>query len=370
MVLRIKNIKNSPFAEYFENIKFFAKMADGLEMDLLSNVELAPTDNNNADDVEEDIQVRKVLLERFGKWPYMGIILASVSSLFFSLCSAIVQLVEDVSPPELAVYRFIGILLPSLPILVWENVEIFPKGKRLMLILRSLVGATGLILSFYAFRYMHLAEASIIVFSVPVFVSIFARIFLKEPCGVVNVVTIVLVLMGVILMTDEEMSCKDKYSLTTPILAACGSTLFGASAYILLRALKSLHFAVVMANFGFFALIETLIITIATGSLSWPSYTTDKLLIVALGIFSFIGQVLLTLAFKLENAGPISVARTSDIVFAFIWQILFFHQAPHFTSIIGAIYVVSSVLTLAFRKWVISLPSDDPRKARFHLLTK
>lgn len=56
-------------------------------------------------------------------------------------------------------------------------------------------------LSFYAFRHMSLSDASVIIFSTPVFVVIFAHIFLKEPCGVFNLVTIFFTLMGVVLIT-------------------------------------------------------------------------------------------------------------------------------------------------------------------------
>lgn len=49
---------------------------------------------------------------------------------------------------------------------------------RIYLILRGIAGATSLLLRFYAFRYLPIADASVIIFSVPVVVSIFACIFL------------------------------------------------------------------------------------------------------------------------------------------------------------------------------------------------
>ena len=50
--------------------------------------------------------------------PHLGIIMAIASSFFFSLSSLIVKLVPDVHPVALATYRFAGILLPSLPIVI------------------------------------------------------------------------------------------------------------------------------------------------------------------------------------------------------------------------------------------------------------
>lgn len=114
-----------------------------------------------------------------GSIPHLGIIMAIASSFFFSLSSLIVKLVPDVHPVALATYRFAGILLPSLPILIRRSEDPFPKGKRWLLILRAFLGTTSLMSQFYALRHMPLADASVIIFSVPVFVAIFARIFLK-----------------------------------------------------------------------------------------------------------------------------------------------------------------------------------------------
>lgn len=272
-------------------------------------------------------------------------------------------------------------LLPVLPVLIYKEESVFPKGKRIILILRCFVGTTGLMLSFYAFRHMALADASVIIFSTPVFVAIFARLFLKEPCGIFNAITIVLTLIGVVLitrppiifgdsipsLTDDQITDGD-YDLWGPV-AAISSTLFGANAYVLLRALKGLHFSVIMTNFGSFALVYTFIISWFLGSLCMPSCGTDRLLVVALAIFSFLGQILLTLALQLEQAGPVAIARSADIVFAFIWQILFFKEVPNRYSVFGALLVVSSVVLTGLRKWVVTLSRDSILRRKLNWLS-
>lgn len=102
-------------------------------------------------------------------------------------------------------------------------------------------------LSFYAFRHMPLADASVIVFSVPVFTAVFARMFLKEPCGLFSAFSVVLTLIGVILITrppilfGDTVDALGSSSEAVEIwgaVAAFSATLFGANAYVLLRALK------------------------------------------------------------------------------------------------------------------------------------
>lgn len=318
---------------------------------------------------------------KVNSYPYLGLVLACISSLFFSLCSVIVKWLTNVHPMELATCRFVGVLLPAIPIVLWRNEDPYPSGKRLMLLLRSFVGTTGLMLSFYAFRHMPLADSSVIVFSVPVFVAIFARIFLKEPCGCFNVITIILTLVGVILITRPpfifgkhipSFAFEDQTTSTDlwAAVAAFSATLFGANVYVLLRALKGLHFSVIMTNFGAFALIQTIGVTWALDALCWPQCGVERLLVVALALFSFGGQILLTLSLQLEQAGPVAIARSADIVFAFIWQVLFFKETPNIYSLAGAFLVTSSVVLTGIRKWVISLPENSPIKRKLAVFVK
>lgn len=335
----------------------------------------------------EEIYQRPKLLSSI-KWkfkrcqcPYLGLVLATISSLFFSLCSVIVKWMVDVDPMELAACRFIGVLLPAIPIVIYRKEKPFPKGKRFMLLLRSFVGTTGLMLSFYAFRHMPLADASVVVFSVPVFVAIFARLFLKEPCGLFNVITVILTLIGVVLITRPPIIFNEMVpALASPnekvktdlwgAVAAFSATLFGANAYVLLRALKGLHFSVIMTNFGSFALVQTLLVSYLLGTLCIPKCGIDRILIVALALFSFGGQILLTLSLQLEQAGPVAIARSADIVFAFIWQILFFEEVPNMYSIGGAFLVTSSVILTGVRKWAVSLPDGSNLKRTLGILAK
>ncbi|GAB0099227.1 solute carrier family 35 member G1 [Sergentomyia squamirostris] len=313
--------------------------------------------------------------------PYLGILLATLSSLFFSLCSVIVKGLVEVNPMELASFRFVGVLLPTIPIVVQRQTPIFPEGKRIILLCRCFVGTTGLMLSFYAFRHMPLADASVIIFSTPVFVAIFARLFLKEPCGVFNVITVLLTLIGVVLITrppavfgdtvpslSDDQMLDTTYDLWGPV-AALSSTLFGANAYVLLRALKGLHFSVIMTNFGAFGLAYTTAVSWGTGTLCLPPCGMDRLLVVALALFSFLGQILLTISLQLEHCGPVAIARSADIVFAFFWQVIFFREVPNIYSLLGALLVISCVILTGMRKWVLSLPRDSAKRKRFKWLT-
>lgn len=271
--------------------------------------------------------------------------------------------------------------MPAIPIMIYKQEDVFPAGRRTILLLRCFVGTTGLMLSFYAFRHMPIADASVIIFSTPVFVSIFANLFLQEPCSPFNMFTIVLTLFGVVLITrpkmifgdtvpslnDEQVAEHDKNNMWGAV-AAVSSTLFGASAYVTLRALKGIHYSVIMSNFGAFALVYTFIVSWFMNILCMPYCNFDRWLVVALGLFSFLGQILLTISLQLEEAGPVAIARSADIVFAFFWQILFFKEIPNSYSVIGAIIVTTSVILTGLKKWSQTLPRESMVRKRLRYI--
>ncbi|CAG2179297.1 unnamed protein product, partial [Oppiella nova] len=81
---------------------------------------------------------------------------------------------KDISPAQLAIFRFVGIFVFSIPVVVKNGSNVFgPKGVRHILVLRSISGATSLFFTFYAFRLLSLTDASIITFSIPESCGIF-----------------------------------------------------------------------------------------------------------------------------------------------------------------------------------------------------
>ncbi|CAI6368773.1 unnamed protein product [Macrosiphum euphorbiae] len=331
-------------------------MAEQQELQELRNLEIE-SDTPNETSPKSQIKI-------------LGILLAATSSLFFSLSTLIVKWLEDIHPLQLAAFRFVGILVISVPILIYNKQNPFPKGHRLMLLLRAFAGATTVSLIFYAIRHMPLADASVIVFSVPVMVAIFARIFLKEPCGLFHYFTLFLTMIGVLLITRPPFlfgQSTKQYNFLAP-LAALLSTFFGAIVYILLRTLKDLHFSVIMVTFATYSIIQTTSMAWATGNLCWPKSGTEIILIVALGVFSFSASTLITIASQFEEAGLVAIARTVDVVFAFVWQIIFFDQVPCIFSIIGAVLVISSVVLIGLRKWMMSMPSTSSFRKKFGFL--
>lgn len=71
-------------------------MSEHMELQHLMDIGSAPHDKSN---------IFKWLQSKAGTCPYLGILLATLSSLFFSMCSVIVKQLVDINPMELAMFR-------------------------------------------------------------------------------------------------------------------------------------------------------------------------------------------------------------------------------------------------------------------------
>ncbi|KAI1290045.1 Solute carrier family 35 member G1 [Halotydeus destructor] len=300
------------------------------------------------------------------KFAFKGILLSMLSSVFFTLTAVIVKYLKDVHPGQTACFRFLGILLFTIPMVITANVNpLGPKEKRHFLILRGLAGASSLYLRYSALHYMPIANATVIVLSMPVFVCIFARIFLKEACGLFHLVAIGVTLVGIAFTSNlksifglsDDVNQEERTSHLIGLGFSFAATLVGSFAYIFVRLVKDVHHSVILFNFSLVALMETSFITVLLDGFKFQECGLAPWLLVALAILSFYAQLLLTKALQIEEASLVAVTRASmEVVCAFIFQIVIFHHVPDWSAFVGAVLVFSAVMMTTARKWVLTLP--------------
>ncbi|KAF8774052.1 solute carrier family 35 member G1-like [Argiope bruennichi] len=296
---------------------------------------------------------------------FRGLILAVLSGACFSVVSVIVKQMRNLHPGQLALYRFVAMLVMTMPETVksGEN-PLGPSNFRLLLLLRGIFGGLNDFLSFVAFQYLGLGEASVIIFSSPVVVTIFARIFFKEPCNIFQTITVLFTIMGIIFttklpshLTEEPIvySSEKIYGL----LAAMISLFSISGLQLLTRKIRSVHQSIINFNYGLTGIFEMVLLTAIFGNFKWQHCGIQSIYVLLLAIFSYCGLTLMVVALQCEYAGPVSTVRAAaDIGLAFMWQIFIFHDTPDVYGIIGAVLVLVSIILISVGKWVNSLEEN------------
>eukprot|EP00094_Tigriopus_californicus_P007819 TCALIF_07530-PA protein Name:"Similar to SLC35G1 Solute carrier family 35 member G1 (Homo sapiens)" AED:0.08 eAED:0.08 QI:0/1/0.6/1/1/1/5/61/373 len=297
--------------------------------------------------------------------PIFGVLIVFMSAFMFSTTNVMVKAVDRVDPFTIAFFRFLGILFPAISVILYQNNEFFPKGHRKMLITRSILGSTNLLIHFFALKHMPIADVNMAAAAAPALTVLFGRIFLKEKIIILDGINLILVVFGVILIIKPpfifgygpEYQRDPKY-YTAAISVSVGCIL-QANVYIALRMLKSVPFASVLFVFGLIGAMESAIGVLLFATPCMPACGSDRVYMVAVGFLSFLAQIGLTVALKFEGAGLTSILRKAfDIFFSFVFQITIFNDIPGIFSVLGAILISIVIIGSGIKKIVDSLSAD------------
>lgn len=237
--------------------------------------------------------------------------------------------------------------------------RLFPDSdERWVLVFRCVTGFTAFACGYSSFRFIPLGDASSISLSSPVIVSIFAWIALKEPCGLVHTFCLIVVLSGVFLISrpsfifnaqPNQFNSSDQKLGT--ILAMAGAV-FVAMAFTSMRKLKRTSSVAIIFWYSLTMAVLSALIVSFISEFKLPESQYEVLLFIAISVFGLCEQSLLTLAFKIEKAGPVSLSRTLNVLVAFVYQIWLLNEPVYETSIIGSVLIVLGVLLVTLHKWL------------------
>ncbi|XP_073345086.1 solute carrier family 35 member G1 [Pagrus major] len=293
--------------------------------------------------------------------PGLGLFYAFLSTVFFSIIALLVKTIQGVHAIEISAIRCFFQMLFTAPLLIYHKTGFLgPREKRKYLVFRGFVGSNAMILLFYAVQQMPLADATVIMFSNPVFTSLLAWIFLKERCTIWDLVFMVFTLTGVILIArppfifgEHPRGIEGNYTNHIKgTIAAFAGAVGAAFTYVVLRKIgKSVHYYLSVWYYAVIGFIECLITVSVLGEWKIPFCGRDRWLLMLIAVLGIAGQSFLTKALQIEKAGPVALVRTVDVVLAFTFQFIFFNRAPTWWSLGGALCVVASTSGVALRKW-------------------
>lgn len=302
--------------------------------------------------------------EKPKRCPGLGLFYAFLSTVFFSIITLLVKTIQGVHAIEISAIRCFFQMLFTVPLLVYHKTGFLgPRDKRIYLVLRGFIGSNAMILLYYAVQQMPLADATVIMFSNPVFTSILAWIFLKERCTIWDCVFTVFTITGVILIArppflfgEHQRGIESNYANHIKgTIAAFAGAIGAALTFVVLRKMgKSVHYYLSVWYYAVIGFIECVITVSVLGEWKIPFCGRDRWLLVLIAVLGIAGQTFLTKALQIEKAGPVALMRTIDVVLAFIFQFIFLNRAPTMWSLGGALCIVLSTSGIAIRKWYTS----------------
>lgn len=287
-----------------------------------------------------------------------GILLMLLASFSFALMGGFAKVVSQELPPiEVTFFRNIfGVILVGISIYKVPLKQ--SGGKPLLLLFRGSMGFLALLAYFYIMAYIPLGEAVTYNKTSPIFVAIFAYIFLNEKLHKSAILAVLIGFIGIVLIANPEGGTFDKYDVLG-IFSGIGAAL----AYTSIRELRKYYDtrAIVMSFMGVGTLAPLILMLVTpyvevTSNTDWlfAQFVMPTgilwLYVVAIGLFATISQLLMTKAYELTKAGIVGTISYSNIVFALIIGTMLGDPLPGLWTSLGIILVIASGLLVALPK--------------------
>jgi len=286
----------------------------------------------------------------------LGIALRLGATIAFGIMAALIKLASDAgaSAPELVFYRSAFALVPiALWIVGSRRFHAWRTHRPLAHVGRGMIGLTSMFLSFGALTLLPLAEAVTLSFVAPLFAVALSALLLGEPVGRYRWGAVAIGLIGVVVVMQPAGSGLHPIGL---VLAITGA-LSVASATIAIRQLGSTESAETTALwFTIFSMLASALVmpVFAQGHPGWLWG-----ILVALGIFGGIGQLLMTASLRAAPVGAVVPFDYAHLIWAVLLGWLLWDTHPGATTWAGAAIIVASGLYTIYRER--KLGRDKPR---------
>ncbi|KAL6310220.1 hypothetical protein BKA93DRAFT_754933 [Sparassis latifolia] len=314
-------------------------------------------------------------------FPSTGLLLVASSQAFGSLMSVVVKKLNGFDPPvhplELIWVRMVITWTCCVTYMSIKKIQdpiLGPKGIRILLAFRGFCGFFGLFGSYYSLQYLTLSDSTVLQFLAPMCTAVTGAIILKEEFKCSQAVASLCSLVGVVLIARPQFLFGSASVDTVPdvtegiagaVITATPAQRLGAVAASLMGVLgatgasdttiraigKRAH---PMHNIVAFSsqcvITSTILILVLRVHIVLPTSLLFLAMLLAIGFLGFMGQMLMTMGLQRETAGRGTMAIYVQIIFATIYDRIFFNSTPSLLSVIGTVIIMTSAIYVALTK--------------------
>jgi S-adenosylmethionine uptake transporter len=304
----------------------------------------------------------------------LGMLMFGIGNVFIKLTTA------DLPVAEVLFYRsFFGVLCVVLYLFLTNKLPYLKSHNLRLQLFRGAIGFVALYFLFLCFDLLPLVQATVLTFSITLFITLFSVPLLKEKIGVNRGIAVLVGFAGVTLASIPE-QCTDLKSLVCNltlggVIAALASTSIDSIVMILGKFLskKDKPITSVFYHTGIIAVIAGLSFPLGhlvasnhdavpqflSGILpsQWVAPTMHHLMLLfILGFVSVVGHTFITFAYSVAPAVVISPMFYTLIVWGALFGNLFFGESINTNLWLGTPLIVLSGLYIIYQESKMKVP--------------
>jgi len=258
--------------------------------------------------------------------------------------------------------------------LIWEQLRTFSTSELSWIAWRGFFGAAGGISYFIALCILPMGDA-IAVFSIyPLFCSFCAYFFLREKITIIHVILLFVSFIGVALIAQPSFlsflstpSQSDGNDDSVYYLIPIFGAFFAGMAYICMRKLQHTNIKILIMSYSIFSVVigvsSTLVFRACqttffgatqfrfVGLTEWE-FAKEWAVVIAMGVIGYFAQTTLTFSAQILEASVSSFIRSSDIIWAYCFGLLFYHQKPSLLTLGGVVLIFVAIIGVCIIKYM------------------
>jgi len=229
-----------------------------------------------------------------------------------------------------------------------------PMSSRawLWLSVRCIAGFACVILEYLALQELPLAINTMIVYSSPAFIVIWAALLLHEPIKPIVICCLSVSMCGLVLIV-RPWHHQDAVAQAWAFGAALIAAVFAGLAYVSLRELKGVHFHVVLNFFQGFCLFCSVVVGYALDRFPIPPASSVAWrYLFGVGASAYAAEVCITVGYAHagKSLGQVSILKFLSPIFSALWGALFLGETPGPSQLAGSVLVLMASATILYVK--------------------
>jgi drug/metabolite transporter (DMT)-like permease len=287
-----------------------------------------------------------------------GAVWMILSAITFTVMTMLIKLLGEDYPATLQTfYRQLAGMIVLLPMILRDPRGSFRTTRPGILLFRALAGTTGMILSFYAYQKMPLADANALSFTRTLWVVPLAALVLKEHVGPRRITATIIGFLGALLMLQPAAAAGGA-QLSLPAIAALTSAFLIAMTVTGMKLMTRDHSTMTLMSWS---AVLGLILSIppAWFAWRWPE-PIDLLLLASMGVLGTITQACYIKGMAEGDATVMAPIDYTRLVFAILLGYLLFAELPNVVTMLGAGIIIGSTLYITIRESRLGVPKTPP----------
>ncbi len=271
------------------------------------------------------------------------------SAVGFTAMTTLIKFLGDDYPAALQTfYRQLAGVIVLLPLIARDWRGAFRTTRPGIIIFRSSAGVLALILGFYAYQKLPLADANALSFTRTLWLVPLAAFVLREPIGPLRIGAALVGFLGVLIMLRPGAGGVEAW-LGWPQAAALASSLLFALTITGMKVMTRDHSPFVLLVY---AAVLGLVFAIPPALFVWRWPTLPDLgLLTAMGVIGTLTQGAYIKGMQSGEAAVMAPIDYTRLVFAVGAGFLLFHEIPKPATVLGAVIVVASTLFISWREY-------------------